>query len=315
MVKNRPLIAIVGPTGVGKTEISLEIAERLNGEIVSADSRLFYRGMNIGTAKPSRMQRARVPHHLIDVSEPDQVWSLVKFQRAAYAIIDEIHSRARLPFLVGGTGQYIFAVVEGWNIPDVRPDPRLRSVLAEWAQEFGPEGLYDRLMVLDSEAADRIDPQNLRRIIRAIEVIFSSGRRFSKLRKKTKPRFQTLILGLSRPRQLLYERVDARIQAMLDSGFVGEVEALLSKGYSPDLPPLSAIGYRQVIQYIQGDITLDEAVTLMKRYTRRYVRRQANWFKQDDARIHWFEYDVDITQHMTAQILKFLEGSDFINWV
>jgi len=308
MTNSLPLIVIIGPTAVGKTEASLALAERFDGEIISADSRLFYRGMDIGTAKPSRTEKAQVPHHLIDVAEPDQIWSLAKFQRAAFQAIDSIQTRGRLPFLVGGTGQYVSSVIEGWQIPEVKPDPRLRIALNNWADVVGTSGLYERLSTLDPDAVSRIDPQNLRRIIRALEVILSSGVRFSSQRKRSGTPYQILNLGITRPRSELYARIDERIQGMLDNGFEDEVRALLDKGYTPDLPPLSAIGYRQMIAYIEGEISLDEAVMLMKRHTRQFVRRQANWFKLSDPRITWFNAGPNLFDEMNNVIQGILNS-------
>jgi len=168
---SQTLIVIVGPTAVGKTEASLQLAERLNGEIISADSRLFYRQMDIGTAKPSPQELARVPHHLVNVADPDEIWSLAMFQRAAHAAIADIQSRGHLPFLVGGTGQYIRAVTEEWELPEATPDHRLRKSLESWVEQIGPDGLHDRLAIIDPEAASHIDSRNLRRTIRALEVI------------------------------------------------------------------------------------------------------------------------------------------------
>jgi tRNA dimethylallyltransferase len=304
----KPLIVILGPTAVGKTEISIELAERLNGEIISADSRLFYRGMDIGTAKPSPVERLQVPHHLIDVVDLDEGWSLATFQQAAYESIDDIHQRGCLPFLVGGTGQYIKAVIEGWVIPEVEPNPGLRAALVKWAEQVGPQGLYDRLKVLDPTAAARIDSQNLRRTVRALEVILYTGKPFSSQRRKTGSRFRTLILGLKLPRTVLYARIDNRIQKMLEAGFVNEVRSLLALGYSPNLPAFSAIGYRQIISYIQGDISLGEAVLLMKRYTRQFVRRQANWFKLEDPEICWFQAGSETIKEIEKTIQAFLDS-------
>jgi len=283
-----PLVVILGPTAVGKTEIAIQLAECLEGEIVSADSRLFYRGMDIGTAKPTPAECARVPHHLIDVAEPDEVWNLAIFQRSAQSKISDIHSRGHLPFLVGGTGQYIYAVVEGWQIPESKPDNELRATLENWAELIGPQGLHSRLSVLDPKAASRIDPRNLRRSIRALEVVLRTGRRFSEQAKRGKSPYRTLLVGLSRPRPELYARIDTRIESMLAAGFEDEVKALLQKGYDPVLPNLSAIGYRQMIEYVKGEISLEDAVILMKRNTRQFVRRQSNWFKESDPKIHWF---------------------------
>jgi len=301
------LVVIVGPTGVGKTEISISLAERVNAEIISADSRLFYRGMDIGTAKPTPEERARVPHHLIDVADPDDAWSLARFQRAAGSQIMEIHQRGNLPMLVGGTGQYVMAVVQGWQIPHVKPDPRLRQTLQDWSEEVGAEGLHQRLAVLDPDAAEKIDPSNLRRTIRALEVTLASGVRFSAQRGiSNQPPYQVLKLGLSRPRGELYRRIDQRVEQMLAAGFVDEVGGLLARGYPGDLPTFSAIGYRQVIDYLNGEISLEEAVLRIKRATRVYIRRQANWFKADDPSIHWFDIHPGILAELDVAIQDFL---------
>jgi tRNA dimethylallyltransferase len=281
-------VAIVGPTAVGKTEVALQLAERLNGEVISADSRLFYRGMDIGTAKPTPDELHRVPHHLIDVANPDETWSLALFQPAADEAIRQTQARGRLPFLVGGTGQYVWSVVEHWEIPEQEPDLRLRAALERWAEEIGPIGLYERLRSVDPEAAAHMEPRNVRRSVRALEVLFRTGRRFSEQRLKGESPYSWRMIGLIRPREELYQRVDARIEAMLGQGFVDEVRSLLERGYSPELPTLSAIGYREIIAYLQGKMTLDEAVMHIKRLTRAFVRRQANWFKQEDPRIRWF---------------------------
>lgn len=300
----QPLIVILGPTAVGKTEIAIQLAERMDGEIVSADSRLFYRGMNIGTAKPSRTERDRIHHHLIDVADPDEIWSLEVFQKAARRAIAGIHSRGKLPFLVGGTGQYIRAVIDAWVIPRVEPNPHLRSVLEFWARDVGYDGLHARLAVLDSQAAANIDPRNLRRTIRALEVILTNGRRFSTQSQSGPAPYHLLRIGLTRPRPELYARVDTRIDSMLASGFIDEVKSLLAKGHSPNLPAFSAIGYREIIDFLRGRVTLDEAVTLVKRKTRVFIRRQANWFKPTDPTIHWFQVSAETVGEMEAIIIK-----------
>ena len=284
-----PLIIIVGPTAVGKTELSIELAERLGGEIVSADSRLFYRGMDIGTAKPTVEERTRVPHHLIDIAEPGETWSLALFQRAAADAISGIHRRGKLPFLVGGTGQYIHAVTHGWAPPETVPDTRLRTVLEELAKLRGDDWLHERLAVLDPAAAEAIDPRNVRRTIRALEVIFSSGRKFSEQRGQGESPYQLLTIGLSCPRPVLYERIDARIEAMFALGLLEEVRGLLAQGYSSDLPTLSAIGYRECVAVLEGRMSLEEAKVQMRHRTRVFVRRQSNWFKAGDPGIKWFE--------------------------
>ena len=284
-----PLVVIVGPTAVGKTEISIQLARRLNGEIVSADSRLFYRGMDIGTAKPTLAERQAVPHHLIDVADPADTWSLAVFQQAAAAAIAGIHARGRLPLLVGGTGQYIHAVTHGWSPPEISPDEALRAELQARADRLGYQAVYAELQALDPVAAEQIDPRNLRRTIRALEVIRLTGRKFSEQRRQTESPYRLLTIGLIRPRPELYARVDARIEAMFAAGLLEEVQRLLASGCSPSLPTMSAIGYRECIQVLNGSMTVEQAKVEMRRLTRVFVRRQANWFKLDDPSIHWFE--------------------------
>ena len=298
---------IVGPTAVGKTEISIRLAERLGGEIVSADSRLFYRGMDIGTAKPAREERLRIPHHLIDVADPDETWSLAVFQHAAADAIADILGRGKLPFLVGGTGQYIHAVTHGWAPPATEPDTRMRWVLEELAKERGNDWLHQRLANLDPAAAEAIDPRNLRRMVRALEVVFATGRRFSDQRGQGDSPYRLLTIGLIRPRPELYLRVDARIEAMFSAGLLEEVRTQLAQGYSPDLPTMSAIGYRECVAVIRGEMSLEEAKVSMRRLTRTFVRRQANWFKREDAEIHWFEAGETKLDEIERRIRIFLE--------
>jgi tRNA dimethylallyltransferase len=285
----RRVIVIVGATAVGKTDLAIELAECINGEIISADSRLFYRGMDIGTAKPIKEQMEKVRHHLIDCAEPKEIWTLSLYREKAYEIIDDIIERNKVPMIVGGTGQYIRAITEGWVLPKQEPNDALREVLENWAKEIGPEELYRKLQLIDPEAAREIDWTNARRTIRALEVIFLTGRRFSEQRTKSEPRYDFWIIGLTRPRSELYERIDLRVEEMFKQGLVEETRILLSKGLSTENPNLSAIGYRETAQYLQGSMTLAEAKQQMKKKTREFVRRQRNWFKPGDDAIHWFD--------------------------
>jgi len=302
----KSVIVIVGPTCSGKTHLGILLAKILNSEILSADSRQFYKKLNIGTAKPTKDERLCVPHHLIDVAAPDESWSLGIYQREAYHAIDAIHRRAKLPFLVGGTGQYIRSIIEGWQIPSQEPDLDLRNALISWSEDIGAEGLHERLSRLDPEAANRIEPRNLRRTVRAFEVILKKGKRFSELRSKQICRYRVKIMGVQRSREDLFGRVDQRIEQMLDGGLVDEVRGLLNSGYSPKLSSMSAIGYREIIQYLQGEITYDEAVILLKRNTHILVRRQANWFKPDDPYITWFLANEQIVDEMEVLIRRWL---------
>ena len=287
-MKKPPLILIVGPTAVGKTELAIQLAELLNGEIVSADSRLFYRGMDIGTAKPSREEQARVSHHLIDIANPDEILSLAVFQQKAHEIIADIYARNKLPFLVGGTGQYMRAVTEGWTPPEVKPDEHLRSELEKQKDENGIYWLHEKLKSLDPAAAEKIDARNFRRTIRALEVIMTTGKKFSEQRGQSDSPYQLVTVGLIRPREELYARVDARIDAMFANGFLDEVKSLLASGYSPALPTMSAIGYRECVEVLEGKLKVEEAKQAIRRMTRIFVRRQANWFKESDPNILWF---------------------------
>lgn len=299
------LILIVGPTAVGKTELAIELAGRLNGEIVSADSRLFYRGMSVGTAKPTPEEQARLPHHLIDIAEPDQTLSLAIFQKKAREAIADIHTRNKIPFLVGGTGQYIRAVTEGWTPPEVKPDERLRGELEKLKEKRGNYWLHAKLNDIDPAAAGQIDPRNSRRTIRALEVILTTGRRFSEQRGQGESPYHLITIGLRRSRSELYERVDRRIEAMFANGFLQEVKGLLAKGYSPSLPTMSAIGYRECIRVIHGELSEEAAKAEIRRATRVFVRRQANWFKESDPKIRWFQ----IEDSMVDQIETYVRGA------
>ena len=288
-----PLLFLIGPTGSGKTDLSLRLAERIGGEIISADSRLFYRGMDIGTAKPSPRERSRVPHHLIDVVDPDQTFTLAQFQVAAIASVRSIQSRGRLAIVVGGTGQYIRALTQGWQLPQESHNPGLRKALEIWLAGLGANRALEGLRVLDPETAGRIDSRNPRRMVRAWEVILRTGRPMAEQRKRGKPIEPALLVGLSLPRPLLYQRLDARLEAMLAAGFLEEVASLNRRGYSDDAPALTAIGYRELGAHLRGETTFAEALVLIRRRTRTLVRRQANWFKPGDPDLHWFSGDPD----------------------
>ena len=302
-----PLLLIVGPTAVGKTELAIQLAQRLGGEIVSADSRLFYRGMDIGTAKPTREEQARVPHHLIDIADPNEILSLAVFQQKARQVIADIHTRNKIPFLVGGTGQYVRAVTEGWNPPEVKPEERLRSELEKIKEERGVYWLHERLRNLDLPAAEKIDPRNYRRTIRALEVILTTGQRFSEQRGQSESPYDLVTIGLTRPRAELYERVDQRIEAMFANGFLDEVKKLLNQGYSPSLPTMSAIGYGECIRVVNREISEEQAKVEIRRATRVFVRRQANWFKESDPGIKWFRVEEGIVDEMEAYLRERLE--------
>ncbi|MHB0859300.1 MAG: tRNA (adenosine(37)-N6)-dimethylallyltransferase MiaA [Anaerolineae bacterium] len=283
------VVVIVGPTAVGKTALSLRLAQRFNGEIISTDSRQIYRGMDIGTAKATASERAQAPHHLLDIVEPDEELTLAHYQELAGQAIEEVWLRGKLPMVVGGTGLYVRALTEGWTVPAVPPNLALRARLEERAVREGAQALHDLLVSVDPEAAERIDARNVRRVIRALEVHHETGTPISVLQRKHPPDYRLLYIGLTMPREALYERIDRRIDAMMEAGLEDEVRSLLACGYDLELPSMSGLGYRQLVAYIRGQLSRDEAVALIKRETRRFVRQQYNWFRLDDVRIHWFD--------------------------
>jgi tRNA dimethylallyltransferase len=280
------LVAIVGPTGVGKSALALRLAQTFDGVIISADSRQVYRLMDIGTAKPIPEEQTLVPHQLIDIINPDVAFSLAEYQELAFRAITSAQRQGKQPFLVGGTGQYVWSVLENWAIPRVPPDHHFRQALEARATRGEAVALYHELQLLDQKAASRIDPRNVRRVIRALE-IQQTGKLH--LEAKQPPLCDNLIIGLTLERQELYQRIDARVDAMMTSGLVTEVKKLMDAGYSLQMASMSGIGYRQIGLYLTGAISLTEAVNLIKTESHRFVRQQYNWFKLEDNRINWFE--------------------------
>lgn len=298
-----PLVVILGPTAIGKTALSITLAQALNGEIVSADSRQIYCSMDIGTAKPPPAERAAVPHHLLDLVAPDEILTLAQYQHAAYETIDAIHAGDCLPFLVGGTGQYITAVIEGWGIPEVVPNHALRAELEQYAAEHGALALHDRLRASDPAAADRIDYRNVRRVVRALEVYLETGTPISVQQNKQPPPYRMIQIGLTMPREQLYERADKRIDQMIAGGLLDEVRGLLAVGYTWDTPAMSGLGYAQWKPYLDGEISLEAAIAAIRHDTRAYIRRQYTWFKGHDAGIHW----IDVNQVTPEMVLTWLK--------
>ena len=293
------LLMLVGPTGSGKSKLGIQLAQALETEIISADSRYLYRQLNIGTAKPSPEELSQVMHHMVDCTDLDSPWSIAEYKTAVEKIIDNLNNNGKVPLIVGGTGQYIRSFSQNWIIPEIEADDHFRQVIERIGDDIGFEQLHRNLAVLDPVASSLIDYRNHRRTIRALEVILKTGKRFSEVRIKDELPYDLLILGLSWERQELYQRIDQRIEEMLEAGFLQEVECLLTAGYKNDLVKMGVIGYTELISYLEGSISLDEAVMLIKRNTRKYVRRQANWFKPEDHGINWFNAkDPDILEKM-----------------
>lgn len=286
------LVAVVGPTAAGKSRVALGLAERFEGEIVNADSRLFYRGLDIGTDKPSREERRRVPHHLVDSLAADETMGLAGFLSAARGAIEEVAARGKLPLLAGGTGQYVWGLIEGWQVPRVAPDPVLRRQLEREAETHGFLRVHRQLEEMDPAAAGRIDPRNLRRVIRAIEVA-RAGDSVARAKKSAEARYEYLALGIDVERATLYERIDARIERMVQGGWVDEVRGLLDSGVPRNAPGMAAIGYPEMAAHVESEISLVEAIRRTKQATRRLVRHQYAWFKKDDSRIRWVRGDED----------------------
>ncbi len=300
------LVAIVGPTAVGKSRLALHMAQNFNAEIVSADSRQIYRCMDIGTAKPGREELFLVPHHLVDIINPDEDFNLAQYQPLAYHAIGDIQQRNKLALLVGGSGLYVWAVLEGWGIPQVPPDPEFRHSLQEKVARDGTDELYQELVRVDPVAARKIDPRNIRRVIRALEVCRYTEVPFSQLRQKETPLFNALIIGLTADRVELYRRIDLRVDEMIERGLVEEVKKLVNMGYNFHLPAMSGIGYKQIGMFLRGELTLALAIQQIKYETHRFVRHQYNWFRLKDKRIQWFDIQGKVEQEITEQVAKFI---------
>lgn len=285
------LIAIVGSTASGKSKLALFLAKNIRGEIINGDSRQVYRYMDTGTAKPSEEDKDSIPHHLYDIIELDETFNLAEYQERAYRIIGDIFQRGRVPVLVGGSGLYIWSVLEGWKIPRIEPDMELRMKLAEKANLEGAGSLYQELERLDPCAAKRIDPRNVRRLIRALEICYKQGCSGGSYKKEI-PDFLSLIIGLKIERKQLYNRIDQRVDEMIKKGLIEEVKGILARGYSESLPALSsAVGYKEIIKYLKNELSLEEAISRIKFETHRLARKQFAWFREEDERISWLNVD------------------------
>jgi len=298
------LLAVVGATATGKTAMGVELALALDGEIVNGDSRLFYRGMNVATAKPTPEEMKGVHHHLMDFLDPGDEYSLAAYVTQARTLIAEITARGKLPVLVGGTGQYIWALMEGWEVPEIEPDVHLRAELELRLGKDGVEPLAVELTTIAPEVASNTDLLNPRRVIRAIERVRSnpSGEASNTRRKAQDEPFNAHVVGLSVERSVLHQRVLDRLDTMLTNGWVEEIESLLNAGYSTDNRAISGIGYRQMIAHLKGECDLDEAVRLTAVATNRLIRHQNNWFNQDDPRINWVDMTDDSEQGIKSAI-------------
>ncbi|MGE5605468.1 MAG: tRNA (adenosine(37)-N6)-dimethylallyltransferase MiaA [Bacteroidota bacterium] len=303
-----PLIILAGPTAVGKTELSLKLAQSLDAEIISADSMQVYKRMDIGTAKPSREERKAVPHHLIDLVEPDQDFSVADYQKCFEQTATAIYVRGKLPLLTGGTGLYIRACTQAFNLEPGEPLPDLRRKLKEEAEQYGPEYIHQRLAKVDPAAAVKIHPNDVRRVIRALEVFQNTGVPISQLQQKRNYGFKynVIYLFLNRERDELYRRIELRVDRMISEGFIEEVHSLLEDGFPPQLKSMQSLGYKQICSYLRQDISLEEAIASIKQETRRYAKRQLTWFRKEPI-----DHLINISgesQEFFGDILNYIEG-------
>ncbi len=286
------VLFIIGPTAVGKSKLAIELAKKLNGEIISADSMQVYIGMDIGTAKPSKEELEEVPHHLINIIAPDKPWSVSDFVNNGKSLIDDIAGRGKLPIVVGGTGMYLNALIEGYSFPEIKKDSIVRNRLEGEAVQYGSVHLYEKLKKIDPEAAKGIHENDAKRIIRALEVYELTGKPMSQLRSKDEESltFTPVIVGLDLDRPQLYKKIEARVDDMLAKGLIDEVKELIKEGYDPKLTSMQAIGYKEVAEHLHGKYDHDELVNILKQNTRNFAKRQMTWFRRF-RNVHWFDVD------------------------
>jgi tRNA dimethylallyltransferase len=283
------VLVLIGPTAVGKTKLSIELAKRLNGEIISGDSMQIYRGMDIGTAKITAEEMEGVPHYLIDIKDPNESFSVAEFQELVRAKIAEINERGKLPMIVGGTGLYIQSVIYDYQFSEAPADEALRTKLEERAKEIGNEALHEELSQIDPKSASQIHPNNIRRVIRALEIYYRTGKTMSETQKDQQPEalYQTALVGLSMDREKLYKRINLRVDLMVEQGLIEEVQKLYDQGLK-DCQSIQAIGYKEIYEYLDGQISLDEAIENLKKNSRHYAKRQLTWFR-NKMDVQWFD--------------------------
>lgn len=289
----KKIIAIIGPTAVGKTYVSLELAKKLNTEIISADSMQIYKGMDIGTAKITDDEKSGILHHMIDIVNPDREYSVSEFKHEAEKIIDWLAAENKVPIIVGGSGLYVNSLIYDLDFGKVKSNKKIREYYTTFYKDQGADALYEQLMKRDPEACKKIHKNNVKRVIRALEVCDITGKKFSDLNtdiRKPSPEYDSILIGLSMERKVLYERINQRVDEMLSQGLVEEVRSLLEKGYGKDLVSMRGIGYKEIIAYLEGSMDYDQAVSLLKQNTRRFAKRQYTWFLKDEN-VKWFRMD------------------------
>lgn len=306
------IIVIVGPTAVGKTYVSIELAKKLGTEIISADSMQIYKGMDVGTAKIKTEEMQGIKHHMIDLIYPDENYSVSDFKREAEKNIDEMISRGKVPVIVGGSGLYVNSLIYDLDFSNAKSNEKLRDYYTYYHKEHGEDALYEKLKKIDPESAEKIHKNNVKRVIRALEVYDLTGRKFSEtntdIRKKSS-KYDFILIGLSMDRKILYERINQRVDKMINEGLVEEVKSLIDKGFEKKLISMQAIGYKEIIEFLEGNITFEEAVNILKQNTRHFAKRQFTWFLKDEN-VKWF--DIEDVNKIDASLENIYDYLDLI---
>lgn len=297
------VLAIVGSTASGKTAVSVELAKKIGGEIVSADSRLIYRDFDIGTAKPTAEERCGIPHYMIDIIPPERLYSAGDYKKDASEAVEKIISKGRIPIVVGGTGFYVRSLLGGLDIPDVPADENFRAEMDKFVEDYGRQALYDKLAAIDKTTADKLHYNDNVRVTRALEIFHATGKTMSEISSISKPPYEVFYAGLNAlDRAYLYDRANRRVDKMIDSGLVDEVHRLVQK-YGRTLPILKTLGYKEICEYFDGKISLEEAVGLIKKHTRNYAKRQLTWFRANPE-IHWYYIDEMTQEEIVEKIIR-----------
>lgn len=306
--KKEKLIVLIGPTAVGKTNVSIELAKKLNGEIISGDSMQIYKGMDIGTAKIKPEETEGVPHYLIDIKDPTESFSAAEFQQLVRPLITDILQRGKLPLIVGGTGLYIQSVIFDYQFPKARQNGMIRPALEKTANEIGYEALYEELKKIDPISAKSIHPHNVRRVIRALEYYYETGKPMSEKKENGQHLlYDVALIGLTMKREVLYERINKRVDSMVKEGLIQEVKSLYDRGIR-DCQSIQAIGYKEIYEYFDGLITLEEAIEKLKKHSRRYAKRQLTWFR-NKMDVKWFDMTPPVhIEKKVEEIFQYIAG-------
>jgi tRNA dimethylallyltransferase len=311
---SKKIIAIAGPTASGKTALAVELAKRVSGEVISCDSMQVYRGMNIGTAKPDEAEKCGVPHYMIDIIEPSQKFSAKDFAEMARWCIDDVLDRGKVPILAGGTGLYMDSVLNNIGFVEFEDRPELKLKLQKMVEEKGAEALHKLLAEKDPEAAEKIHPNNVRRVIRALEVCEATGKTFTQVNAESlrEPLYDAFILGIETDRSVLYDRIDRRVDVMMQKGLLDEVKALQAAGIGRNTTAMQAIGYKELLDFVEGRASLADAVDKIKQESRRYAKRQLTWFRRNEN-INWIRLDEDgAIDNVFQMCFEFLNKEDIL---